>query len=588
MNAAPAFDARWFLTELWGGKPDDLYLLIWKLAGRRSFWFRSIDDAAGALTALTGHDVYIGAGLSSTDHGPTRRGTASEVAGIAGVWVDIDIASAAHNGKPLPSTLEEARSILPPEAPPTVLISTGNGLHAWWLFKEPWIFDDGGERDEAARLVLRWNQLLASNAAAHGWSLDRLADLSRVMRIPGTTNFKDPVNPKSIEVAHYSGQRYEPSYLDELLDSLGVQAPKAPKPLPTLHGGIAVRLDATIEQSRIDGWADLEPRFLATWQRRRRDLADQSQSGYDLALADFGVDAGLSDQEIADLICYHRRLHGQKPRKVADYYERTIAKARGERIAGAGNPVPPVAASATHGAPVRPESGSLPANPSQSHDHRAKAFEQLSNYAGVGVLRLVKLTGEEPSYRLHLEGGLTLHFADVGKLINQTTVRNALVGATNRLVSKLRTKQWELVVAAMLSVLEEEDGGPECDRGGMIRLYLDSYLRDVQFIPAIEGQPSHVARRPLVLRDTVERKGAICAVEVIAVSAVDLQQHVSRTFGAPYSVKALASMLAAIGAKSRPVLHHGSRIQGRWLLPPEEFNPEDYAARAEAEEGVQE
>jgi hypothetical protein len=53
-------------------------------------------------------------------------------------------------------------------------------------------------------------------------------------------------------------------------------------------------------------------------------------------------------------------------------------------------------------------------------------------------------------------------------------------------------------------------------------------------------------------------------------------------------VKALASMLAAIGATSRPITHHGTRTQGRWVLPTEEFNPADYAAHAEAEKGVQE
>ena len=34
----------------------------------------------------------------------------------------------------------------------------------------------------------------------------------------------------------------------------------------------------------------VDPRFKKTWLRQREDLKDQSQSGYDLALANFGFE----------------------------------------------------------------------------------------------------------------------------------------------------------------------------------------------------------------------------------------------------------------------------------------------------------
>jgi hypothetical protein len=37
---------RWFLHELFAGKPEELYLLIWTLADKRSRWFRDLDAAA--------------------------------------------------------------------------------------------------------------------------------------------------------------------------------------------------------------------------------------------------------------------------------------------------------------------------------------------------------------------------------------------------------------------------------------------------------------------------------------------------------------------------------------------------------------
>ena len=81
--------------------------------------------------------------------------------------------------------------------PPTIIIATGNGVHAWWLFKEPYIFDDDEERKDAARVVTRWHTMLRLNAAAHGWAYDRLSDLARVLRIPARSNLKDPAQPES-------------------------------------------------------------------------------------------------------------------------------------------------------------------------------------------------------------------------------------------------------------------------------------------------------------------------------------------------------------------------------------------------------
>jgi hypothetical protein len=39
--------------------------------------------------------------------------------------------------------------------PPSLVIATGNGAHAWWLFKETWVFENDEERKEAAALVAR-------------------------------------------------------------------------------------------------------------------------------------------------------------------------------------------------------------------------------------------------------------------------------------------------------------------------------------------------------------------------------------------------------------------------------------------------
>jgi len=68
------------------------------------------------------------------------------------------------------------------------------------------------------------------------------------------------------------------------------------------------------------------------------------------------------------------------------------------------------------------------------------------------------------------------------------------------------------------------------------------------------------------------------------VNSSDLQLFINKTFLQNLSVKAVASMLAAVGAKSIRVRSAKNGEQGRWLLPADQFNPADYTAPAKPEE----
>ena len=65
------------------------------------------------------------------------------------------------------------------------------------FFKELWGFESDRERQRAADLSLRWSQTLKAHAAARGWAVDSVHDLARVMRLPGTLNFKRDI-PKNV------------------------------------------------------------------------------------------------------------------------------------------------------------------------------------------------------------------------------------------------------------------------------------------------------------------------------------------------------------------------------------------------------
>lgn len=72
---------------------------------------------------------------------------------------------------------------------PSVVVDSGGGIHCYWLLKEPWIIDSDDAR-QAAEIVQRaWvQQVIGADSTVH--------DLVRILRVPGTLNFKyDPPRP---------------------------------------------------------------------------------------------------------------------------------------------------------------------------------------------------------------------------------------------------------------------------------------------------------------------------------------------------------------------------------------------------------
>ena len=218
---------------------------------------------------------------------------------------------------------------------------TGNGVHIWWLFKEPWIFASAEDRQAAAAFVSRWHTLLRDTASQHGWSYERLADLARVLRVPGTTNCKDPVNPKPVVIYTQTDLRYNPSDLTEYLDEFGVADDDAEPSAGCRDWAerfkdtpITINLAARIPEDMLNRWLESDMRFKNTWFRQRHDLRDQSQSGYDLALCNFGFSNRLSEQQIVDLLIHHRALHKQKHRTRVEYFQRGRSRRPPRRMTG--------------------------------------------------------------------------------------------------------------------------------------------------------------------------------------------------------------------------------------------------------------
>ena len=178
-----------FLRLLFPDGLEGLKLALWRASDKRSFYVDKVEEVARFEGA---ENVYFSPALITCEAaerlGPHRRPRARDGAAIPGVWVDIDV-----NGGPkakrgyapdLAAAAELARSL----TEPTLLVNSGFGLHAWWLFEEPWVFGSEQEREQAARILQGFQAALRRVAEQRGFRLDATHDLARLMRPPGTLN----------------------------------------------------------------------------------------------------------------------------------------------------------------------------------------------------------------------------------------------------------------------------------------------------------------------------------------------------------------------------------------------------------------
>lgn len=108
-----------------------------------------------------------------------------------GVWADIDfLDEAAHKVHNLPTEAQARDFLKTLPIQPSLTVRTGHGLHTYWLFESLQFITNDQERDAASLLVRGFQNALRRRMAEQGWKLDPTADLARLLRIPGTLNFK--------------------------------------------------------------------------------------------------------------------------------------------------------------------------------------------------------------------------------------------------------------------------------------------------------------------------------------------------------------------------------------------------------------
>lgn len=100
------------------------------------------------------------------------------------VWVDIDFKGSTK------AEAEVLRSLRTLSYPPSLIVHSGNGFHAYWLLGRKYPSTD----------IEVVNQGIGKELRAALVTVDSTHNADRFLRIPGSQNLKDPQQPKPCRI----------------------------------------------------------------------------------------------------------------------------------------------------------------------------------------------------------------------------------------------------------------------------------------------------------------------------------------------------------------------------------------------------
>ena len=350
-----ASDIHQFLALYEGAlEISDAGMALFSLPGASTFVSRDLDAVTEEAVRRAGRklEVYVHIHLHQlpAGNGP-QRGSLDTVRAAVGLFSDIDARGPGRKKPPatLCPTVQDAISVVQEFASlyspcrASLIVSSGHGCYPAVLLKEPFVVQSAEDKALLESFGRRYHKALHDIAAKRGWTgaID-YCDPAKVLRLPGCVNYKDPAEPKPVRILAQNDARFTLTDLDEVLPQIQKRtvAPGADLALPeTGNTPVALVNDNSLDQL-IVGLREAHPLFGPTWDDERPDLADQSCSGLDMALADIGVHCGLTDNQIASLLVAHRqKFRADKEercgKRLDGYLRRTIGKARAGKTSSA-------------------------------------------------------------------------------------------------------------------------------------------------------------------------------------------------------------------------------------------------------------
>lgn len=445
-------DATTFLQALWGTSPAESLIGLWRKRDKRSLYFDSIEAAAIAVdTDGQESDLYVYAGSARKRTPAGKRWTNETIAAIPGVWADIDVNGGPEGKSGAATNVDAALALAEELIVPTLVVNSGYGIQAWWLFHDVWAFENVAARAEAVAMSQGFQGVLKAAARRAGFSIDSTHDLARLMRAPGSLNLKDAAEAVPVALLDDGGPRYTLKEIKEIASQHVVVAREARS--SSVSGVDPERVPAMKLMQLQDALED----FKKAWEHKPRRVSekDWSMSEWDLALANGMVAAGWVDQEIADTLALHRDRYeagGEKNRR-ADYFEKTIRRARNSTYAvnrheEREEAVERLEEVARDGDAATPEQ-------TLSFFHKVVGGPEIKEFIQYGT------DAESVRYKIILDDGRDVQLGDSLAILSQSRFGANYLPVTGHVIPNMKPASWKSVVQGLMKavtlVQSEED-----------------------------------------------------------------------------------------------------------------------------------
>lgn len=194
--------AKEFLSHLYRDIPDGLVEV--RLRGHdgkivKRDWFADIDrlqrlvmDRGDRASKLA---CYYGVAKRTEDSQREKKATKKHVLGTSCLWADIDTDKHGWDMQRISKALYE----LPPVLQPTAVVCSGGGLHAYWMLTEPIYFDTREDQADVEELNKKLGVMVSG---------DRIFDITRVLRLPGSYNIRAKKQVDLVYFFHWAKKDY--------------------------------------------------------------------------------------------------------------------------------------------------------------------------------------------------------------------------------------------------------------------------------------------------------------------------------------------------------------------------------------------
>lgn len=451
-----------FLERIFGGVEDGWTTLTHIVEGGRpttahvavGSWHLAQD-----FIARHQKQVYYNVGIRDDRLNDGERGNKESVSKICFLWADIDFPKVGSAKKYPPQDAAQS-ALLSMPLRHSLAVSTGGGLHVYWMLKEP--LDVTGRQQEIEETLIKpWIELYRQRLRRHGdYDIDSVHDVSRMLRLPGSLHKNGTV----VSVIEDSGRAYCVDDFMEFIEHVSVPrddyTPSFQTPDFTLNASLKERIEAMCENSKA---------FADVWLRRRQM---PSASEYDASVASQMAASGFTDQDIADAMAAFRRVHFpgtedklfRRDSKYGNYIGRTIAFVRKGAEA-----VEAVQRLATDSCDTDTD------NPTVAESSK-KTVEDLAAALELPIVRWIQVGREEPIYTMVLEDGTQIRVGGEAEVIdNCRQLRRRVYSATGKLIRMFDGDKWAGICRGLAKIVEIVDT-PETTRAGAAKSDIIEYV----------------------------------------------------------------------------------------------------------------